>query len=286
MKQSFCMGNSSRESYHVPNRSVASIMPFYVSGFGHFTCDHAYFTEREEYPECLLLYTVKGCGSLKYQGEEKTIPENCLAVIDCRQYQLYRTLGEHWEFYWVHFDGKCASDFTGLLNGKGLAVLQAGHLPEAASLFAELQRLNRSENRNMELNLSSYMHQLLCRIADLQYHDATVSKYRALQPDIDRAIGYIHENYGQPVTVDTLAEISRMSKYHFIRVFRELTGDTPYNYLTLYRIGQSKRLLTDTAMSVQEIAQEVGFSNAKNYIACFRKYTMTTPSRFREGSLV
>lgn len=286
MKQSFYMGNSIRESYHVENRGVVSLMPFYVTGFGHFTCGSEYFTEREEYPECLLLYTVHGKGWLKYADQENIIPENCLAVIDCRNYQFYRTEGEKWDFYWIHFDGKCASDLVGLINGKGLSVLESGHQLDAPALFAELLRLNRPEDRNMEMNLSNFVHQFLYRILNLQYHITAIKKYSTLQPDIERAIEYIHQQYAQAITVDQMAQVSRMSKYHFIRVFRELTGDTPYNYLTLYRIGQSKRLLTDTSMSIQEIAQAVGFSNSKNYIACFRKYTLTTPNHFRKRALV
>ena len=286
MKQSFYMGNSIRESYHVENRGVVSLMPFYVTGFGHFTCGSEYFTEREEYPECLLLYTVHGKGWLKYADQENIIPENCLAIIDCRNYQFYRTEGEKWDFYWIHFDGKCASDLVGLINGKELSVLESGHQLDAPALFAELLRLNRPEDRNMEMNLSNFVHQFLCRILNLQYHITAIKKYSTLQPDIERAIEYIHQQYAQAITVDQMAQVSRMSKYHFIRVFRELTGDTPYNYLTLYRIGQSKRLLTDTSMSIQKIAQAVGFSNSKNYIACFRKHTLTTPNHFRERALV
>ena len=77
---------------------------------------------------CLLLYTIRGCGWLEYQGQQVTIPENCLAVIDCRNYQHYRTYGQEWEFYWIHFDGKCAVDLVSLLNGNGLTVAQAGRI--------------------------------------------------------------------------------------------------------------------------------------------------------------
>ena len=92
----------------------------------------------------------------------------------------------------------------------------------------------------------------------------------------------MQEHYGEEITVEQLAKLSRMSKYHFIRVFRSLTGDTPYRYLLLYRIDRSKQLLLDTHMTVQEIADTCGFSSSKNYIAAFRSCTGLTPGKFRD----
>ena len=73
-----------------------------------------------------------------------------------------------------------------------------------------------------------------------------------------------------------------MSKYHFIRTFRGVVGDTPYHYLALYRIHQSQKLLAETSLSVQEIALQVGFANSKNFIACFKKHVFVTPSQYRQ----
>lgn len=126
------------------------------------------------------------------------------------------------------------------------------------------------------------MHRLLCRAIEVADRQKEVRKYRTLQPEIDRAVCWMQEHYGEEITVEQLAKLSRMSKYHFIRVFRSLTGDTPYRYLLLYRIDRSKQLLLDTHMTVQEIADACGFSSSKNYIAAFRSCAGLTPGKFRD----
>ena len=281
--QEFCMGEVGfRRNFPVTNRETAEILPFYVSVFGHFCCGSDYYTRRDQYEMCLLLYTIRGCGWLEYQGQQVTIPENCLAVIDCRNYQHYRTYGQEWEFYWIHFDGKCAVDLVSLLNGNGLTVAQAGPHLDFSGWVQELQRISQSADRNRELHLSELMHRLLCRAIEVADRQKEVRKYRTLQPEIDRAVCWMQEHYGEEITVEQLAKLSRMSKYHFIRVFRSLTGDTPYRYLLLYRIDRSKQLLLDTHMTVQEIADACGFSSSKNYIAAFRSCTGLTPGKFRD----
>ena len=49
-----------RDVVPVTNRTIIERLPFYVTMLGHFDCGSQYFTEREGYPECLLIYTVKG----------------------------------------------------------------------------------------------------------------------------------------------------------------------------------------------------------------------------------
>lgn len=281
--QEFCMGQFGwKKNYPVTNREIAAVMPFYVSVFGHFYCGPEYFTRRDQYEACLLFYTVRGCGWLEYEGKQIEIPENCLAVIDCRNYQHYKTLGEEWEFYWVHFDGRCAVDLVSFLNKNGVAVIQGGAQLDFSARMAELQRLNQSDDQNRELHISEWLHRLLCQMAELSERPAEMKKYQPLKPDIDKVIDWMHHHYHQEIAVEELARIAKMSKYHFIRVFRTLTGDTPYHYLLRYRIDRSKQLLLDTHFSIQEIAEQTGFSSAKNYIACFKENTGMTPGKFRE----
>ena len=71
------------------------------------------------------------------------------------------------------------------------------------------------------------------------------------------------------------------SPYHFIRVFKRITGFTPYEYLSKHRINRSKILLTTTGHTVGEIAVQIGFPNANSYIRTFRKFEGKTPMQYR-----
>ena len=76
-----------------------------------------------------------------------------------------------------------------------------------------------------------------------------------------------------------------MSKYHLSRIFKKYTGFSPYEYLLNERLTQGKTLLQNTRLSVEEIAQRVGFNSASHFIRMFRKYEGLTPLQFRKRSM-
>lgn len=273
------------DSHTITNRKIVQKLPFYITSFGHYRCDSAYYTERQDYPQCLLIYTAEGEGQIKYKEETLPIPKNCLVVIDCRQYQYYKCPQDEWEFYWIHFSGKCAFGFTEIINEEGAALVDISNHMDFTDLYAELIRIFQSADLNTELNASNLMNRLLSQIITLQQNQSFPPGYLSHKADIQRSIAYIRENYRSPITVEDLAAVSRISKFYYIRIFRSLIGDTPYNFLNLYRINQSKKLLVETNQSVSEIAAAVGFPNVKNYIACFKKFTMTTPLKFRQHNI-
>ncbi|MCZ9336343.1 helix-turn-helix transcriptional regulator, partial [Streptomyces sp. TRM76130] len=82
----------------------------------------------------------------------------------------------------------------------------------------------------------------------------------------------MRERLADPLTVADLAAEARLSTYHFIRVFREATGETPHRYLTRLRVAQARRLLTDTGDSVDRIAARCGFSSAGSLSAAFLRH--------------
>ena len=275
------------ESYTITNKKNAYKMPFMADSFGRFDCAPSYFTERDGFPICLLLYTEQGAGYLEYRDQKLIIPENCAAVIDCREYQLYRSASDdRWRFCWIHFSGKCACDFEGLINEAGPAVINFTGRLHFDRFYQELVRLTSAPDRYTELKLSNLLGELLSQMLLSRQRLELHARYREHRADIERSIEYIRVHYQEPLTVDMLAEISCISKYYYIRIFRELIGDTPYNYLSLYRINQSKRLLADTDFSVSQIASLSGFSNVKNYITCFNRATGTTPLKYRQTSLI
>jgi len=65
------------------------------------------------------------------------------------------------------------------------------------------------------------------------------------------------------------------------RVFREMTGRTVFEFVREARLSEARRLLAESALSVEEVGLAVGFSNAANFSTAFRERFQTTPSGFR-----
>lgn len=87
-------------------------------------------------------------------------------------------------------------------------------------------------------------------------------------------------------SIPSLAEIARMTGTHekkLSHIFRQQTGQTVFAFIREERIQHGRKLLSDTDLSVQEIADQVGFQNACNFSTAFKERFQMTPSRFRQA---
>ena len=105
---------------------------------------------------------------------------------------------------------------------------------------------------------------------------ADTEKLRRLQTLLD----FLHENYGQTVSLRELAEKVHLSRESCCRFFKEMTGETVTQYLEEYRIGQSLPLLLAGNHTITEIAEMTGFSSASRYARAFRARLGMSPREY------
>jgi AraC family transcriptional regulator len=92
---------------------------------------------------------------------------------------------------------------------------------------------------------------------------------------------YIEANLGQDLSINALANLAHLSRYHFARFFKQSTGLAPHQYVLKCRIDEGKRLMRQTTLDLAEIAQQLGFRDQSHFTARFRKLTGVTPKRWR-----
>ncbi|MEH7525300.1 helix-turn-helix domain-containing protein [Bacillus sp. JJ1503] len=98
---------------------------------------------------------------------------------------------------------------------------------------------------------------------------------------IDSSIQYIQKHFKEPITLNMVADSVYLSPSHFSRLFKEEMGVTSIEYLTEYRIEQSKSLLKMTSLPIEVIANQMGFTSAGYFATTFRKSEGCTPSKYR-----
>ena len=98
-----------------------------------------------------------------------------------------------------------------------------------------------------------------------------------------RVAAYIEEHVADDIPLATLAELARLSPYHFLRSFKRSFGMPPHRYHANCRIERAKQLLTNRELSVTRIALDVGFSETSTFSAAFHKLTGQAPSRYRRN---
>ncbi|MER7760780.1 AraC family transcriptional regulator [Streptomyces sp. NPDC097619] len=99
---------------------------------------------------------------------------------------------------------------------------------------------------------------------------------------VRRAIGYMHVNLGQDLTIDDMARTAMFSKFHFTRIFRDVTGTSPGRFLSALRMQEAKRLLVLTDFSVADISSQVGYSSVGTFSSRFKACVGVSPSAYRE----
>lgn len=94
---------------------------------------------------------------------------------------------------------------------------------------------------------------------------------------------YIMNNYST-VTLEEAAKLMNLSKSYFCRVFKNTFSTSFYKYLTNIRIQRAKSLLSDSQMSIAEIAEKVGYVNGYcHFFETFKKQVGMTPLEFRKN---
>ena len=100
----------------------------------------------------------------------------------------------------------------------------------------------------------------------------------APRQEILDAIAYINAHYAEKIDLETIASQIHLSKYYFCRIFREVTGATVLEYLTNVRLT---RLLVESSLAIQEIAQKTGFASLVHFSRTYRNAYGVSPSDTR-----
>jgi AraC family transcriptional regulator len=111
---------------------------------------------------------------------------------------------------------------------------------------------------------------------------ANAAPYGGLAPHKLRCVrDHVREHLGETIRVDGLAEAVQLSPFHFARMFKQSTGQSPHLYVLMQRIERAKELLADTDMALIDVAAEVGFRTQGHFTGVFHRYAGFTPRTFR-----
>jgi len=97
---------------------------------------------------------------------------------------------------------------------------------------------------------------------------------------LDRAVAYIEAHHGQRCSLDTLASVAGLSRFHFARQFRRATGYSPMEYVARQRVECGKRMLANGNTSVCELALSLGFYDQSHFSRVFRRITGSSPRAY------
>ncbi|HWK95359.1 MAG TPA: AraC family transcriptional regulator [Pseudolabrys sp.] len=97
-----------------------------------------------------------------------------------------------------------------------------------------------------------------------------------------RVLDCIEENLGSDLTLESLAEVACLSRYHFARAFRDATGVPPHRFISARRLDHAKQLLGGTSLSLAEVAFACCFSSQASFTRAFHKRVGMAPGEYRK----
>ena len=130
-------------------------------------------------------------------------------------------------------------------------------------------------------------HLMLLLIAVERYIGDAIKSTTAVQTRkwgvVSEVIRKVNEDFADPgLTLQSISQSLCLSQSHLSRMFRQLTGESFSEYLRNIRLEQACRLLRETDLSVEQIIYRCGMRDVPSFYRVFRRYTLKTPSRYRE----
>ena len=227
-----------------------------------------------------ILYIDDGDGVVICDFEEHRVTRGDIFVINSDILHTLRT-DSYMSYYYLIVDSNFCS-YNGLDVSK---ILFEGRIRDswAISMFGAILRTYTEKNDFYSAKVRAKVLDFVVYLCE-KYGIALSDKEKRHDKNFDnirKAIIYIRDNIREKISVDTLAQLSGMSKYHFIGEFKRITHYTPVMYINVARIEMARRLLTEKDISIGEVSERGGFENLSYFTKTFKKYTGVTPSELR-----
>lgn len=264
------MSNIVFEEHMLENSDFPFIYHFHMVGKNTGDCN---WHENIE-----ILCCTGGSGYVRCDASEHRIKKGDIAIIEPMVlHNMYADKGTM-QYHCLIIDKKFCCDNTADVSKYSFpAVIHDDGISEE---IAKIAALYEEKGEFYKLNI---------RISALKILSALCSKYavkitaqkaktKIQEERIREVILYIKLNYKEKLTLDDIAAHSGTSKYHLSREFKNITGNTIFQYLNIVRCKEAKQKIKD-GLSVSEAAWECGYENMPYFTRTYKKITGNLPSR-------
>lgn len=247
---------------------------FYQEAVGHRM-------SRSKHDDLLLIYCVKGKGTLRIGQFNHSVHAGDFIILPKEVIHSYQACDEDpWSIYWVHCDGDVSNEYIALIhNNLQQPIHSIGLHPRLIADFDSLLDLRKTTQLFTSfIHASSVLRQILTHIALLktqQIHQFDQSF------NLDAIHSFMLTRLHESIDIDTLAARANLSKFHFIKRYKQLTGSTPINDFIRMKIEKACHLLDITDQRISEIAWRLGYEDAYYFSRCFSKVMGISPSQYR-----
>ncbi|WP_263145859.1 AraC family transcriptional regulator [Pseudomonas sp. RIT-PI-AD] len=237
---------------------------------------------KHTHDEYVISANLSGCESVWLDGRQFEVrPGEVTAynphALQASSYTCARAPVEFISLYLSEALVRGVAEEEGLLHGAHALEMQQPLQRDArlCQLIVEMEQLGRQGHDDA---LHALLHELVGRLLGGSRHEA------AALPTLPGGRGllltdYLREHLSRPVSLDELASVGGISKFHLLRAFRAQTGLTPGKYHMQLRLLEAKRRLR-AGQDIQDVVFDLGFYDQSHFSNAFRKCVGASPKRF------
>lgn len=257
----------------------------YQFGWEHCEPSHSFGPAMRNH--FLFHYVISGTGTLIAENSKKesisySIKSGQGFMIFPNQICTYIADAQQaWEYVWIEFDGLRAKETVEL---SGLCVnspvYKAKYKDVAQTMKDEmLYIINHKDDSPFHLigHLYLFIDSFVKSSAITQ-----ISKSNNLRDFyIKEALSFIEQNFQNDITVEEIAACCGLNRSYFGKIFHEVLGKSPQEFLISYRMTKATELLKLTSLSIAEVGSAVGYSNQLHFSRAFKKIYGISPRQWR-----
>jgi AraC-like DNA-binding protein/ligand-binding sensor protein len=164
-----------------------------------------------------------------------------------------------------------------------LTLLSRTAIDAGAGVHAMYKFTDQAFNQLMEARSINQISYLLGRSVETAISQLDVVETDETTALIRQSIYYIHQNYTENITLETVAAHVHLSPSYFSSLFNKKTGLSFTSYVSRLRVERAKKLLKKTEMTLIDIATILGFGSQSYFSSVFKKHVGQSPKQYRLG---
>ena len=146
-----------------------------------------------------------------------------------------------------------------------------------------IEEFNQQQTNFNLMGKALVMEMMILILRSLEKKERLSDETQASQNDrmhqvVQLIMTYMENNYAKDISIEQLATLYYVSPTYLSKIFKDLTGVSPINYLIQIRLKKAHELLTTDDLTVKEVAKAVGYEDAYHFSKSFKKHFGTSPS--------
>ncbi|MDV0431065.1 AraC family transcriptional regulator [Lactiplantibacillus sp. DA1] len=256
----------------------------YLTNLGFFPNAEYHYVSREHgAEEWIIIFCTGGSGSATINHARYQLHQYSLIILPPGVKQVYQASeNDPWDIYWLHFTGKLATDYPNIFTDKPFFIdhIQSN---EVDTIMRYFWLMIKTYIPGFTYNRSLYTSQLLgLMLVELSLNTGKISNGVQGSPYVDTAISYIYDKIDEPIRLDTIAQHLEISSSYLSRIFKSITGKSVNQYITQLKMERATYYLSYTNITVQQIADRLGYTDSYYFSRVFKKEYAVSPKHYRE----